>query len=62
MLRRADVAKMLPCVPAAITASDATKTMKSAGNQADGRRKKGKGHVEMMFTNVVHRNRKNYWL
>ncbi len=29
MLRRADVAKMFPCVPAAITASDATKTMKS---------------------------------
>lgn len=29
MLRRADVAKMLPCVPAAITASDATNTMKS---------------------------------
>lgn len=29
MLRRADVAKIFPCVPAAITASDATKTMKS---------------------------------
>lgn len=29
MLRRADVAKMLPCVPAAITASDATNTIKS---------------------------------
>ncbi|TNN85713.1 hypothetical protein EYF80_003960 [Liparis tanakae] len=29
MLRRAEVAKMLPCVPAAITAKDATNTMKS---------------------------------
>lgn len=29
MLRRADVAKMLPCVPAAITASDGTNTIKS---------------------------------
>lgn len=29
MLRSADVAKMLPCVPAAITASDATKTIRS---------------------------------
>lgn len=31
MLRNADVAKMLPCVPAAMTATEATKTMKSAG-------------------------------
>jgi len=30
MLRRADVAKILPCVPAAITAIDATNTIKSA--------------------------------
>lgn len=31
MLRSADVAKMLPCVPAAMTATEATNTMKSAG-------------------------------
>lgn len=30
MLRSADVAKMLPCVPAAMTATEATNTMKSA--------------------------------
>lgn len=35
MLRRADVAKMFPCVPAAITASDATNTMKSARARDD---------------------------
>ena len=33
MLRRAEVAKMLPCVPAAITANDATNTMKSTGKE-----------------------------
>lgn len=31
MLRSADVAKMLPCVPAAMTATEAMKTMKSEG-------------------------------
>lgn len=31
MLRNADVAKMLPCVPAAMTATEATNTMKSEG-------------------------------
>lgn len=31
MLRRAEVAKMLPCVPAAMTATEAMKTMKSGG-------------------------------
>lgn len=39
MLRSADVAKMLPCVPAAMTATEATNTMKSAeaGNGARSR-------------------------
>lgn len=32
MLRRAEVAKMLPCVPAAMTAKDAINTMKSGGD------------------------------
>lgn len=35
MLRKADVAKMFPCVPAAITAIDATKTMKSKYRQKE---------------------------
>lgn len=34
MLRSADVAKILPCVPAAMTATEATNTMKSAGARA----------------------------
>lgn len=37
MLRSADVAKMLPCVPAAMTATEATNTMKSAGGEARSR-------------------------
>lgn len=36
MLRRAEVAKMLPCVPAAMTAKDAINTMKSGGGTQRG--------------------------
>lgn len=36
MLRRAEVAKMLPCVPAAMTATEAMKTMKSGGGWGGG--------------------------
>lgn len=47
MLRSADVAKMLPCVPAAMTATEATKTMKSGGAETLGPRSDGpKGRPE----------------
>lgn len=38
MLRSAEVAKMLPWVPAAMTATEAMKTMKSKGQRGSGAR------------------------
>lgn len=49
MLRRADVAKMLPCVPAAITASDATNTMKSDDKECAKGKRKLKGATKRGF-------------
>lgn len=53
MLRRADVAKMFPCVPAAITASDATNTMKSARARDDRSEKQNVIHERDVMSRLI---------
>lgn len=54
MLRSAEVAKMFPCVPAAMTASDATNTMKSAEEEEAGRSEASGSRVQQGSW-VMHR-------
>lgn len=58
MLRSAEVAKMFPCVPAAMTASDATNTMKSAGGEGGVREVKGSWSQVEQGSRVVYRQQR----